>query len=79
MRGRHVLLVDDVCTTGATLRACEAALASAGAARVTTVVLARADSHQGPEPSNADPHAFSLEALGILRDKATFFQPGNRP
>jgi ComF family protein len=40
--GRRVLLVDDVCTTGATLEACSAALREAGAASVWGFTLARA-------------------------------------
>jgi predicted amidophosphoribosyltransferase len=36
-----VVLVDDVMTTGATLRACTLALLSAGVATVDVVVLAR--------------------------------------
>ena len=38
--GKHVVLVDDIYTTGATARACALALKKAGAARVTVVTLA---------------------------------------
>ncbi|HEY8131034.1 MAG TPA: phosphoribosyltransferase family protein [Thermoanaerobaculia bacterium] len=40
--GRAVLLVDDVCTTAETLRACANTLVAAKAARVCAVVVARA-------------------------------------
>ena len=39
--GRHVLLVDDVLTSGATARVCTAALLAAGAAGVDVLVAAR--------------------------------------
>jgi len=39
--GRHVLLVDDVMTSGATLAACAEAMHAGGAANVSTVTLAR--------------------------------------
>lgn len=42
VRGAHLVLVDDVFTTGATLAAAGAALAAAGAARVDAVTFARA-------------------------------------
>jgi len=43
IRDRHVLLVDDVLTTGATLNAAAGALKRAGARRVSIVTVARAD------------------------------------
>jgi ComF family protein len=41
-KGKSILVVDDICTTAATLRACAAALQKAGAARVCAVAVARA-------------------------------------
>lgn len=41
LSGRHVLLVDDVCTSGATLEACAVALKAAGAVSVWGLTLAR--------------------------------------
>ncbi len=43
VRGRRVLLIDDVLTTGATVNAAAAALRRAGAAHVGVFTLARAD------------------------------------
>lgn len=40
--GKHVLLVDDVCTTGATLEAASEALHRAGAKRISALVYAQA-------------------------------------
>ena len=40
--GRHVLLVDDVITTGSTMEACVNALQAAGDVKVSVVALAAA-------------------------------------
>lgn len=42
VRGRSLLLIDDVCTTAETLRACASALVAEEAARVCAVVVAKA-------------------------------------
>ena len=47
LRGRHVVLVDDVMTTGATLHAAAQVLRQAGVAHLTALVLARA-----PQPAH---------------------------
>jgi ComF family protein len=47
--GLTVIVVDDVCTTGATLEACAGALLSAGARRPLAVTLART-LPRGPDP-----------------------------
>jgi ComF family protein len=40
-QGRHILLIDDVLTSGATLKACALACLHGGAAKVSVAVLAR--------------------------------------
>jgi predicted amidophosphoribosyltransferase len=49
VEGRRVLVVDDVCVSGATLLAVSRALRQAGAEEVCALVLARA-SWRRPEP-----------------------------
>jgi ComF family protein len=46
LQGRDVLLIDDIYTTGATARACSAALKKGGAARVWVATVARAQRHE---------------------------------
>jgi pyrimidine operon attenuation protein/uracil phosphoribosyltransferase len=62
--GKRVLLIDDVFTTGTTLRAATAALKSAGASRVVALTLARVDG-RAPAAMNLDTD-FSSTGLGPL-------------
>ena len=47
LEGKHVLLIDDVMTTGSTATACAIALKRAGAARVALLTVARVDRRMG--------------------------------
>lgn len=42
VKGKSILVVDDICTTGETLRACATALLREGAGRVCAVTVAKA-------------------------------------
>ena len=67
---KHVLLVDDILTTGATARAAAQALARAGAASVWVATLARAQRHGAPNGEQMDGDAES--AIGADFDGAGF-------
>lgn len=72
VEGRHILLVDDVATTGATLAACSQALKEAGAQTVYAVTLARAlpgqdtPSDDAVSESTSGASSFSLAAIPKL-------------
>jgi ComF family protein len=60
VKGRHVLLVDDILTTGATARAAAQALRKAGAASVWVATLARARR----EETAGDSDSFDRDSIG---------------
>ena len=63
--GRHVVVVDDILTTGATARACARALTEAGAASVRVATVARAQHHWNDvEQEQADEWAEAREDEG---------------
>lgn len=49
VRGQHVVLLDDVMTSGASLYAAAQALRAVGAAHITGLVLARTEAHEAHE------------------------------
>ncbi|HUS07378.1 MAG TPA: ComF family protein [Bryobacteraceae bacterium] len=53
VKDRHILLVDDVMTTGATLAASASALKRAGASRITVLTVARVDRRKSSGAANA--------------------------
>jgi len=66
LRGRRILLIDDVLTSGATASACAEALAAAGVARVDVLVVARV-----PDPRRRQGR-ISSEALVHSEDADDF-------
>ena len=75
VKERHVLLVDDILTTGATARAAAQALLNAGAASVWVATLARAQRSAGFEPR----FAFAGANHGEPLNAAAIDEAGSNP
>lgn len=60
--GKHILLVDDIMTTGSTARAAGLALEQAGAASVWVATLARAQRHSAPDVERIDADGSDADA-----------------
>ncbi len=63
IKGRRILLVDDVFTTGATLRAASDILKKAGASRIIALTLARVDARSAAPPVSIEPLAIADREL----------------
>jgi ComF family protein len=70
IRDRHVLLIDDIYTTGATARACAQALRGAGAASVWVATVARTQKEEWPRQAvAADRPEIPKQDDAALRDQ----------
>lgn len=86
VKGRDVLLVDDVSTTGSTLDACSRALLRSGARRVYGLTLARAPARslpihfKGPWPNGKPMEQIraKIRTLEALRDEVTRLKRNGR-
>ena len=65
IQGKRVLLIDDVFTTGATLRAAAAALKEAGAGHVAVLTLARVDRREAAAELPLS-HDVTPKAAGVI-------------
>jgi hypoxanthine phosphoribosyltransferase len=61
---KHILLIDDIFTTGATARAATQALLRAGAASVWVATLARAHQNQIGRGPSSDPQSNAAPPAG---------------
>lgn len=70
VQNRHVLLIDDIYTTGATARACSLALRRAGAASIWVATVARAQKEFVVPSFLGDPAESSREEIPMEQDFA---------
>ncbi len=79
VRGREVLLVDDIMTTGATARECARVLKRAGAAKVWVVTAARALPESVYSTAQHDEESFAMwDAKGTVPAKLMEPEVGRR-
>jgi ComF family protein len=79
IEGRHVLLIDDIFTTGATARACSTALRRAGAASVWVATVARAQKEQTNASRPEDLHLREPETELPMEQDFAFWEEQRRP
>jgi len=79
VRGREVLLIDDIMTTGATARECARVLKRAGAAKVWVVTAAKAQPESVHSTAQHDDESFAMwTAIAVAPAKLVEPEVGRR-
>ena len=76
VRGREVLLIDDIMTTGATARECARVLKRAGAAKVWVVTAARAQPESVLSTAQHDDESFAMWDARLSQTRVRKSGPG---